>query len=53
MNTTNPAQIEDVVVLCQNAAIYRQRMAKTAQRVITPDMLELAMRHVVVTEVNS
>jgi len=54
LNVTNPAQIEDVVVLCQTAAIYRQRKSgekgaeKNKDRAITPDMLELSMRHVVV-----
>jgi hypothetical protein len=53
INVTNPAQVEDVIVLCQTASIYRQRQKikggeKTADRVLTPDMLELAMRHVVI-----
>jgi len=49
LNVTNPAQIEDIVVLCQTAAIYRQRMGgKGTERVITPDMLELTMRRVVI-----
>jgi len=57
LGATNPAQIEDVIVLCQTAAIYRQRemtkdskdknTGKSGARVITPDMLELAMRYVV------
>jgi len=48
LSVTNGAQIEDIVVLCQTAAIYRQRMAgKGAERVISPDMLELALRRVV------
>lgn len=49
LNVTNPAQIEDVVVLCQTFAIHRSRNAgKDAARVVTSDMLELAMRFVVV-----
>ncbi len=49
LNVTNPAQIEDVVVLCQTSALYRQRMGgKGAERLITSDMLELAMRRVVI-----
>lgn len=53
INVTNPAQIEDIVVLCQTASIYRQRTGsnsrdKAGERIITPDMLELAMRRVVV-----
>ena len=40
--------IEDAVVLCQTAAIYRQRKGpKGAERLITPEMLELAMRRVI------
>ncbi|MGB9154185.1 MAG: hypothetical protein WCD70_13985 [Alphaproteobacteria bacterium] len=54
IHVTNPAQIEDIVVLCQTAAIFRQRTEngttgkRAAERIITPDMLELAMRRVVV-----
>jgi len=50
LNVTNPAQIEDIVVLCQTSALYRRRNteSKSAERTITPDMLELAMRRVVV-----
>jgi hypothetical protein len=49
LNVTNPAQIEDIVVMCQTAAIYRQRTSgKGTERLITPDMLELAMRRVVI-----
>ena len=53
INVTNPAQIEDIVVLCQTASTYRQRMEiaagrNAAERVITPDILETAMRRVVV-----
>ena len=52
LNVTNPAQIEDAVVLCQTAAIYRQRQAgkdgKKTERIISPDMIELALRRVVI-----
>jgi len=55
LSVTNPAQIEDAVVLCQTASIFRQRESvkektsgKNSDRIITPDMLELAMRYVVV-----
>jgi len=48
INATNPAQIEDIIVLCQTSAIYRQRKGgKGAERIITPDILELAMRRVI------
>jgi hypothetical protein len=49
LNVTNPAQIEDIIVLCQTSAIYRQRKGgKGAERLLTPDILELAMRRVVI-----
>ena len=48
LDVTNPAQIEDCIVLCQTSSIYRQRTGgKGTERVITPDILELAMRRVV------
>lgn len=50
MTVTNPAQIEDTVVLCQTAAIYRQRQKKTSDRIITSEMLEMALRRVVATD---
>ncbi|MFA4995295.1 MAG: hypothetical protein WC521_08355 [Bdellovibrionales bacterium] len=50
INATNPAQIEDVIVLCQTSSIFRQRKGeKGTERVITPDMLELAMRRVIMS----
>ncbi len=50
INATNSAQIEDIIVLCQTSAIYRQRKSgKETDRVITPDILELAMRRVVIS----
>jgi len=50
MAVTNPAQIEDIVVLCQTAAIHRQRIRKAAERQITAEILELAIRRVVVMD---
>lgn len=47
---SHPAHIQDVVTLCQTTAIYHQRTGKTTDRVITPDVLELAMRRVVVVD---
>jgi hypothetical protein len=52
LNATNPCQIEDIVVLCQTASVYRQRTSKDNgdkknERIITPDMLEMVMRRVV------
>ncbi|MDR3450306.1 MAG: hypothetical protein P4M15_11275 [Alphaproteobacteria bacterium] len=57
INVTNPAQIEDVVVLCQTSAIFRRRQAsksaggkndKNGELIISQDILELAMRRVVI-----
>ena len=50
MSVSNPAQIEDIVVLCQTAAIYRERKKQAKNRVINVEMLEIAIRRVVVTD---
>lgn len=50
MSVTNPAQIEDIVALCQTAAIYRERRKQAKNRAITAEMLEIAIRRVVVTD---
>ena len=50
MSVTNPAQIEDIVGLCQTTAIHRQRIRKTADRQITSEILELSIRRVVVID---
>ena len=50
LTATNPAQIEDIIVLCQTTAIFHQRKGTTKDRIITPEMLEIAMRRVVVTD---
>jgi hypothetical protein len=47
---TNPAQIEDIVALCQTAALYRQRSKQTPARVITPQILETVIRRAIITE---
>jgi len=49
MSATNPAQIEDLIVLCQTSAIYRQRIKETRDRQITSEILEIALRRVVVS----
>ena len=48
-DVTNPAQIEDIVVLCQTAAIYRQRTEQARERNITPAILEAIIRRVIVS----
>jgi len=50
MTVSNPAQIEDTVVQCQTAAIYRQRQNKTKDRFITSEILEMALRRVVASD---
>ena len=47
---TNPAQIEDIVALCQTAALYRQRTKQTPARIITPEILETVIRRAIITE---
>ncbi|MGE3624071.1 MAG: hypothetical protein AB7H77_09420, partial [Bdellovibrionales bacterium] len=50
VSVTNAAQIEDIVVLCQTAAIYSHRKGLTKDHQITADMLETAIRRVVTTD---
>jgi hypothetical protein len=49
LSVTNPAQIEDIVVLCQTAAIYHQRSGMTQERSVTAGIIETALRRVVIT----
>ena len=44
----NPAEIEDVVVLCETTALYRKRTGKAADLVIDQSILETAINRVVV-----
>ncbi len=46
----NPAQIEDIVALCETAAHYRQRIKETPTRQITPRILETVMHRVMIEE---
>lgn len=50
ISVINPAQIEDIVVLCQAAAIYRQRIKQAKGREISAEMLEIMVRRVVTTD---
>lgn len=43
----NPAEIEDIVVLCQTTAIYRKRTKQTAGTIFTREILETAIGRVV------
>jgi hypothetical protein len=49
-SATNPAQIEDIVALCETAARYRQRIKETPTRQITPRILETVMHRVIIEE---
>ena len=44
----NPAEIEDIVTLCETTALYRRRTRKASGLVITPEILEQAIGRVVV-----
>ncbi len=44
----NPAEIEDIVVLCETTALFRRRTKMSEQLVITPEILETAIERVIV-----
>ncbi len=44
----NPAEIEDIVTLCETTALYRRRTKQSSRLVITPEILETAIGRVVV-----
>jgi hypothetical protein len=44
----NPAEIEDIVVLCQTTATYRKRSKQTVGAIFTPEILDTAIARVVV-----
>jgi hypothetical protein len=43
----NPAEIEDIVVLCETTAIYRKRSKQTTGAIFTREILETAIARVV------
>jgi hypothetical protein len=43
----NPAEIEDIVVLCQTTAIYRKRTRQTTGTIFTREVLETAIARVI------
>jgi hypothetical protein len=43
----NPAEIEDIVVLCETTAIFRKRSKQTTGAIITREILDTAIRRVV------
>lgn len=46
----SPADVEDIVVLCQTTAIYRQRSGATKIPEITAEVIEKSIRRVIVTQ---
>jgi hypothetical protein len=44
----NPAEIEDIVVLCETAALFRRRKLLADSLLITPDILDTAIDRVIV-----
>jgi len=44
----NPAEVEDIVALCETTALYRKRSKQATDLVFTAEILELAMARVVV-----
>ena len=44
----NPAEIEDIVVLCETTALFRRRTRLNTRLVITPEILETAIARVIV-----
>jgi hypothetical protein len=44
----NPAEVEDIVALCETTALYRKRSKQTTDLLLTGEILELAMARVVV-----
>jgi hypothetical protein len=44
----NPAEIEDIVVLCETAALFRRRTNRSPALVITREILDTALARVVV-----
>ncbi len=44
----NPAEIEDIVVLCETTALFRRRTRRADKLVITPEILETAFARVIV-----
>jgi hypothetical protein len=44
----NPAEVEDIVALCETTALYRKRSRQASELIINREILELAMARVVV-----
>jgi hypothetical protein len=46
-SVVNPAEIEDIVVLCQTTALYRKRSKQTVGTIFTREILDTAIARVV------
>jgi hypothetical protein len=46
----SPADVEDIVILCQTTALYRRRSGATAVPEITDEIIEKSIRRVIVTQ---
>jgi hypothetical protein len=46
-SVVNPAEIEDIIVLCETTALYRARTKKTTGTIFTREILETAIARVV------
>lgn len=44
----NPAEVEDIVVLCETAALFRRRTARVGELIITRSILSTAIARVVI-----
>ena len=49
----NPAEIEDIVVLCQTMAVHRRRTGAAPDLLITPQILQTAISRVIVGAVHT
>jgi hypothetical protein len=44
----NPAEVEDIVVLCETAALFRRRTGRASELIVTPEILSTAIARVVI-----
>jgi hypothetical protein len=44
----NPAEVEDIVVLCETAALFRRRTGRASELIVPPEILSTAIARVVI-----
>jgi hypothetical protein len=44
----NPAEVEDIVVLCETAALFRRRTGRAGELIFTREILDTAIARVVI-----